>query len=404
MRLVLNNGLTVEHLHVPGAKAGHFGLAVRAGSSDETSQNEFGLAHFVEHTLFKGTLRRNSWHIVNRMESVGGELNAFTTKVDTVIYTSFPKGAVVRAVELLIDLILNSQFPEREIDKEREVICDEINSYLDSPSDAVYDDFEDLLYENTPLGHNILGTIESVRNINSEMCRNWVSTHYHCSNMVAFYAGSLSAESFLKKTRNFLELIPAGTSIIQIKSADYPYSHFIQEKRAETHQAHTVMGTALPNLTLDERMAVVLLTNILGGPGMNSIFNLELRERRGLVYNVESSLSNWRGNSMFTTYFGCDSADNSKCSDIIVNTINRIANGSITARKLLQAKKQYHGQLILSRENIENRITGIARALLLQGYVLTLEETETLLDKVTCDDIEKMASRLSDLSRLTLQP
>lgn len=392
------------HLHVPRSFAAHFGVAVRAGSSNESPPSEAGLAHFVEHTLFKGTAKRSSWHIINRMEAVGGELNAFTTKEDTVIYSTFPKNALARAIELIVDLILNSRFPENEINKEREVICDEINSYLDSPGDAVYDDFEDLLYRDSPLGHNILGTLDSVRDITGSMCRRWLDRHYHRGNIVVFYAGPHSDESFLRKAEPFLRLIPEGKRPESQSAPWTPRPTFKTARHADTHQAHTVLGVSLPRLDDKDRMTLALITNILGGPGMNSLLNVSLRERRGLVYTVESTMSNWTGSTMFSTYFGTDPEDNERCIALVKSEIESLADGRITNRSLVAAKKQYRGQLVLAREHIENRIIGIARATLLYGNALTLEQTDRLLESVTTDDIKAMSHRILDLSSLTLSP
>ena len=401
----LDNGLTVVHLHVPRALVGHFGVAVRAGSSGETDASQFGLAHFVEHTLFKGTAKRSSWHIINRMESVGGELNAFTTKEDTVVYTTFPRGSVRRAVELVTDLILNSRFPAKEIDKEREVICDEINSYRDTPADAVYDDFEDLLYAGHPLGHNILGTIDSVRDITGEMCRTWLNTHYVASNMVVFYAGAASADSFLRTASPYINMIPAD----QPKKPKVPVfstvAKFEKTHITDSHQAHTVLGCALPKPDLHQRINLALLTNMLGGPGMNSLLNVSLRERRGLVYTVESSLSNMTDTTMFTTYFGTDPEDNARCIGLVCDEIDRLSQHGISPRRLAAAKKQYRGQLLVARDNIESRIIGVARSLLLHGYTISLSETDALLASITPATIARAASAIhANLSYLTFTP
>lgn len=400
---ILPGGLRFVHLHVPGANAAHFGVAVHAGSSHESSPEQYGLAHFVEHTIFKGTDRRRAWHIANRMESVGGELNAFTTKEDTVVYSTFPKGALMRAVDLVVDLILNSRFPKLEIDKEREVICDEINSYLDSPADAVYDDFEDMLYRGMPAGHNILGTTESVAAISGEMCRRWLDTYYVASNMVCFYAGPYSAETVVKKASPLLALIPRGDVSLRNIPADFsPREPFRVVRHADTHQAHTVMGCSLPRLDAQQRITLALLTNVLGGPGMNSLFNIALREKRGLVYTVESSLSTLTGTTMFTTYFGTDPETNDKCIALVRDIIDKVSNGYLDQRRLGAAKKQYRGQTVIARENTENRIIGAARAILLHGHAFTLAETDSLLSAITPDDMAASAASLASLSHLTL--
>lgn len=414
-----STGLRHTHLHVPRAGAAHFGVAVRAGSRDERTPDEYGLAHFVEHTLFKGTQRRSAWHILNRMEAVGGELGAFTTKEDTVIYTTFPGRGVSRAVELITDLVTGSRFPEKEIDRERDVICDEINSYLDSPAEAVFDEFEDRLYNGRPLGHNILGTVESVRSITGEMCRDWLRRHYVADNMVTFYAGPLPASSFLKRALPFLDRIPSHRCSSDVRSDESRIvSHsilpaFDEMNVIDSHQSHTVLGCALPRPDVDQRIALALLTNMLGGPGMNSIFNVELRERRGLVYNIESMLMNWTDGTMFATYFGCDPDDTDRCIELVQKSIARLAESAtrspaetqiLTPRRLAAAKKQYLGQMLIARENNENRVTSAARALLLHGQTMSVREVTERLSTVTPEVVATTAAQLQPLSRLTLGP
>lgn len=403
------NGLRIVHMHVPRARVGHFGVAVRAGSRNELNKAEEGLAHFVEHTIFKGTERRSAWHILNRMESVGGELGAFTTKEDTVVYTVFPRGSAVRAVELVVDLIKNSRFPEKEIERERGVVCDEIYSYLDSPADAVLDSFEDRLYEGSPLGHNILGSIESVRGITGDMCRSWLRRNYTADNMVVYYAGYLSPESFLRKATPYLQFIPALMSEQTVHEAQntttalQPRSFDIVTA-ADTHQAHTVLGCSLPLPDIRGKVTLALLTNMLGGPGMNSLLNVALRERRGLVYNIESNLANWTDGSMFTVYFGCEPENNELCVDLVRKEIDKLAEKPLSDRRLSAARKQYMGQLLVARENTESRISGAARALLLHGRTLSVAETTQLLNDITPIDISRTAAALTSLSRLTMMP
>lgn len=406
----LSNGLAVVHLHIPRSLVSHFGVAVRAGSADEgLDPRVHGLAHFVEHTIFKGTERRRSWHIINRMEAVGGELNAFTGKEDTVIYTTFPRNATLRAVELVTDLILNASFPEKEIDKERHVICDEINSYLDSPSDAVLDSFEDLLYAGTPLGHNILGSVESVSDISREMCLDWIKRHYTADRMVAFYAGAMTPESFIKKAAPLLSQIPPKS----IDTLQVPYSTQTQSfditQTHPIHQANTAMGCSLRHENTGdntEHLTLALLTNILGGPGMNSMLNVAMRERRGLVYNVEATATRWSGNlgSMFNIYYGTDPEDDGQCREIVRRHINDMAHSPMNQRALAAAKKQYRGQTILARQNTENRIISLARATLHGHSILSLEDLDMQLGQITPERLRSMAEKLTDLSVLTLMP
>lgn len=400
----LSNGLRCLHLSVPRAVAGYAGVAVNAGARNELTPERFGLAHFVEHTIFKGTQRRSSWHIINRMETVGGELNAFTTKENTVIYTTFPRPYLDRALELIADLVINSRFPVAEVEREREVIIDEIASYLDSPAEAVYDDFEDLLYHGTPLGHNILGTPESVRGISPADCRDWLDRYYRPDNMVVFYAGAVGPDTFVRTVERHLgSLQPAiAESVSPIGSGTAPT--FNVTTRTGSHQAHTVAGTRLPALDLRDTLTLALLTNIIGGPGMNSRLNIALRERRGLVYNVESTMTSWSDTTMFTTYFGCDPEDTDRCLSLVRDTIERLACEPLTDRAMAAARKQYLGQMMLALENTENRIQGMARNILTGRPLLSMADVTALLSDISASDLCRMARRTADMSVLTLAP
>lgn len=402
--LTLSNGLRVVHVRRPAAAVGYCGLAVRAGSRDEDlQQGQAGLAHFVEHTIFKGTQKRRAWHILNRMEAVGGELNAFTTKEDTVVYTVFPRGNTARALELVADLVTHSTFPASELEKERDVVCDEIDSYLDSPADAVYDDFEDLIFHGTPLGHNILGTKDTVQNFHSADCRGWLDRYYTAARCVLFYAGAEGPETLLKRAEQYFSALPDG-ALPQSQPVAFDKNVYDRHRTVDTHQAHTVCGLALPPLSRPDRTAVAMLSNILGGPGMNSLLNLELRERRGLVYNVETSTSFLTGCGQFAIYYGCDPADARRCRRLVGDTIARVADGYITERRLAAARKQYLGGMLVANENAENRAIAIARATLMYGRALTPAEIISDINAVTPEAIRSAASLVSALSTLTLGP
>lgn len=399
-------GLRLVHRRIPGANSGIFGVAVRAGSRDEPPGSH-GLAHFVEHTIFKGTQRRSAWHIINRMEAVGGELNAFTTKEETVVYTVFPNGSAPRAVELVADLILNSRFPQRELDKERDVVADEIDSYLDTPSEAVFDDFEDLIFAGHPLGHNILGTRQSLQDFDSETCRSYLHRYYRPGNMVAFYCGpqgEARIRATVEKHFEAFDDIPADTEIIrQEAGASFPPAPFHISRDIGSHQAHTVMGIRTGGMFSPERYAVALTGNIIGGPGMNSLLNVALREKRGLVYSVESSISSFTDTGLMSVYFGCDPDDTALCMEICHDTFRGIASGKIlTRRAIAQAGKQYTGQLVIASGNHENDILSAARATLFRGRPSTARETAAAIASVTEESVRCTAAMLADPSSLTL--
>lgn len=394
-------GMRMAHLRVPGAAVGYCGAAVRVGSRDEGDSCR-GLAHFVEHTIFKGTSRRSPWHIINRMEAVGGELNAYTTKEETVVYSAFPSGNLARAAELIADLVTGSQFPERELAKEREVVADEIDSYLDSPSEAVFDDFEDLIFAGSDLGHNILGDRRALDSFTSEVCRDYLHRWYVPSNMVLFYAGNLAPERVFGCLEHAFASL-AGPAPVAARVTPAAVDTFDVTKNIDSHQCHTIIGARTVSFTSPERYTLSLLTNILGGPGMNSLLNVALRERRGLVYSVEASTGLFSDCGTLAIYYGCDPDDDSLCRRLVADTIARVADGYITPRRLEMAKKQYLGQLVIASENIENRILGVARRLLYSPEAPTAAQTAEAIRAVTPSQIAALAATLLPASRLSLR-
>ena len=392
-----DSGIRLVHLRQPAAGVGIFGIAVRAGSADEDA-DKMGLAHLVEHTIFKGTARRSSWHIINRMESVGGELNAYTTKEETVIYSIFPTGNAARAVELIADLASASRFPENQIEREREVVIDEIMSYYDTPSEAVFDDFEDHIFKGCPLGHNILGYPETVAKLTSEDCRNFLRRFYTKDNIVAFYTGNLSAFSVEKLLNRYLSSLPEES--IRANRAPNTATPFAKIEKKHIHQAHVVRGIATEGLYSSSRYAIGLLANLTGGPGMNSLLNVELRERRGLVYSVETSTTLFSDTGLMTVYFGCDPGDVALCSELCNKTFSSIAAGELSQRRIEQAKKQYIGQLAIAAENRENAIMAAARATLFRGHPTPMADTVSAISDVTAHQLAQIAALATTPSSL----
>ncbi len=400
--MTLPSGMRMVHMHARGASTAIAGVTARVGSRDD-AHDAHGIAHMVEHNIFKGTQRRSSWHIINRMEAVGGELNAFTTKEETVVYSIYPAGNTARATELIADLVQNSRFPERELDKERQVIADEIDSYLDSPADAVYDDFDDLLFAGSPLGHNILGSKTDIALIDSEQCRRYLRKHYTAQNMVAFYSGPESASRVAATFSRYFD--PPQEAAPSVHEAPPVTAAFHTHRHIDSHQDHNILGARLPGMFSPERHCYALLTNILGGPGMNSLLNVALRERRGLVYSVEASAAWYTDCGAFTVYYGCDPADTPRCRRLVEQCIGSIADGSaISARRLEQAKRQYLGQLVVAADNRENRILSIARSTLFCGRAAEPSETDERIHAVTADALSAAAATLTDASTLTLGP
>ncbi len=395
-----DNGLRLVHIHQRGSGAGIFGISVRAGSADELPGEE-GLAHFVEHTLFKGTARRSSWHIINRMEAVGGELNAFTSKEETVIYSVFPSGNAPRAIELIADLTINSRFPDKELDKEREVVIDEINSYRDNPSEAIFDDFEVYALSPAPTAHNILGTPAGVRKLTSADCREFLRRNYRSENIVAFYSGPQTLCHIAQQVSRYFDALPRGAKeCVVSENLRYDVARFNRTEIMRIHQTHAILGCGGPGLLDIRRHAMALLANIVGGPGMNSLLNIELRERRGLVYSVEASTAFFADGGLLTVYFGCDRHDLDECRRLCVDVFRSIADGNFTERRLELAKKQYLGQLAIAFENKENRIMDAARAVLFRGALSSYNHIRDEIKGVTAEHLAALALPMCEPSSL----
>lgn len=398
----LSNGLRMVHV-VTGSQVAWCGFAVNAGSRDE-QEGQYGLAHFVEHTIFKGTEHRRSWHILNRMERVGGELNAYTTKEGTMIYSVFPQQHLSRAVDLLADLVQWSVFPKDELDRERDVVLEEAASYRDMPSDAVYDDFEDLLLAGSELGHNILGRKEDLERLTRDDCLHYLKTLYVPSNMAFFSVGPERPERVFRLAEKCFEGMSHSMQPRQ-RLTPCDVEPFHRVVKIGTHQAHTVIGARVPDMKHPLRHALMLLNNILGGPGMNSLLNVELRERRGYVYTVESTLTMLSDCGWIEIYLGCDPDDVKSSQRIIERITSRLSQDRLPERRLEAYKKQYCGQLVVAADSAEFLAMRAGRGLLYHGEVAPIEQTIERIQAVTPDDIALAASFLKGdaLSSLTFQ-
>lgn len=388
----LTNGLRIVHRHSKSSVE-YCGVAVNVGSRDEKPEH-YGLAHFVEHTIFKGTAHRRSWHIINRMEAVGGELNAYTTKEETMLYSIFPSGNLNRAIDLIADLVTSSQFPFAELDKEREVVADEINSYLDSPSEAIFDDFEDLIFSGSSLGHNILGSTDTIATFSSEVCREYLARYYTAPNMVFFYMGSERPSKVIKIVeKHFNTLSNHLAPINRITPAIV--NPFDIKRELGNHQCHTVIGAPIPGMYSEQRYPIALLTNIIGGPGMNSLLNISLRERRGLVYTVEASSAMFTDCGAFAVYFGCDHDDLNRCRRLVMNQFDALASKALSTKQIEAAKKQYLGQLIVASENREQAAISTGRAMLYLNKVASPNEILEHINAITPEQIRQIAESIA---------
>ena len=388
----LPSGLRIVHQQSK-SHVEYCGVAINVGSRDE-AVNQYGLAHFVEHTIFKGTKHRKSWHIINRMEAIGGELNAYTTKEETILYSVFPYGNVRRAIELISDLVISSQFPANELNKEREVVADEINSYLDTPSEAVYDDFEDLMFAGSALGHNILGTVDAISGFTQDVCRQYLKDYYTAENMVLFYMGKTKPDKIFSLAENYFStLVPKGVSRQRVMPIVQP--RFDEVKNIGSHQSHTIIGAHLPGLYSEMRYPIALFANLLGGPGMNSLLNVALRERRGLVYNVEASTAMFTDAGALMIYFGCDPDDLTRCRNIVRQTLDRMIDGGLSVRAIEAAKKQYLGQLAVASDNREQVALSLGRSMMYFGDIKSPEDIKNQILAITPDDVRQVAEMMS---------
>lgn len=387
---VLPNGIQVICRRV-ATRAEYFGVAVNAGSRDE-AEGHFGLAHFVEHTIFKGTGRRRACHIINRMESVGGELNAFTSKEETYVYTIFPNGNLGRAVDLVADLVCNSVFPESELAKERDVVRDEMDSYLDTPSEAVFDDFEDLFFRGSQLGHNILGESASLDRFTPGVCRRYLTDTFCGRRMTVFYLGPEDPRKVLAVIGRHLGAVAPGD--LPVRVAPVPVAPMGETRCASSHQANTVIGANVGGMYEADRHAMALLANILGGPGMNSRLNVALRERRGLVYTVEAATTRFTDSGVFTVYYGCDPDDNERCRDLVFRELTRMADTPLRPSALTAARRQYLGQLVIGSENLEQSAMSMARSMMYFGRRPSMQAVASAIEAVTPIALADTAQRL----------
>jgi predicted Zn-dependent peptidase len=386
------NGLRLIHLP-SDSPVSYCGFAVNAGTRDEEPQ-EYGLAHFVEHLLFKGTPRRKAWHILNRMENVGGELNAYTTKEDTFIYSIFMEEHYRRAFELLTDIVFHSCFPPHEIEKEVDVILDEINTYKDNPSELIFDEFEDLLFNGHALGHNILGNEESLMQFTSESGLSFTRRFYAPSNMVFFSMGRIKPEKIIRLTKEAWN--EAVSTIVRHRTPPTPLPPQNKRIRQDTHQTHIISGGRSYNMYESDkkRIPLFLLNNLLGGPGMNSRLNLSLREKHGLVYNVESNLTSYTDTGLASIYFGTDPKHTEKALHLVGQELKRICGNKLSTAQLATVKKQVTGQLGISNDNKESLFLNLGKQFLHHNRYETLSEVCKKIEHASAEDILEVANEV----------
>ena len=436
----LDNGLRIIHLP-SDSQVVYCGYQINAGTRNEEPGEE-GLAHFCEHVTFKGTERRKAWHILNCLESVGGDLNAYTNKEGTVYYSAILKEHIARAVDLLSDIVFHSVYPQAEIDKEVEVICDEIESYNDSPAELIYDEFENILFKGSPLGHNILGTAEQVRSFKTEDALRFTRKLYRPDNAIFFAYGDIDFKKLVKLIQKALGECPKGRELAcsaDCKSAETPTEERIAEEtptgetpteemeagdanhkvqssklnvqskvagqtivmQKNTHQAHVMIGTRAYDVNDDRRMPLYLLNNMLGGPGMNAKLNLALREHNGLVYTVESTMVAYGDTGTWSIYFGCDEHDVKRCLRLVRKELDKFMQKPLSDAQLKAAKKQIKGQIGVACDNRENFALDFGKSFLHYGWEKNVVRLYEQVDEITATQIQAVAQELFDKDRLT---
>ena len=397
----LSNGMRVVCAPSPTATA-YLGIAIDAGTRDEQPW-ESGMAHYVEHMSFKGTPHRTPMSIINCMEAVGGDLNAYTGKEETVYYCTTPVEHYARAIKLLLDITLQSTYLQREMDKEVEVILDEIESYNDSPSELIFDDFEELLYPHHPLGRKILGDGELLREHTSEGMLSFVRRLYHPTRMVLFVYGRVPMKSVVQVAERRLKSMAAEGHVFEEtagsiaplvrKEPTLSPDPYIVRRDKDTHQTHVLVGNRCCGQSSDDHLPLFLLNNILGGPGMNARLNVVLRERNALVYTSESALQAYTDTGVWSAYFGCDPHDVRRCLRLVGRELQHLCDDPLTDRQLEAAKRQLKGQLRISRDNFENVAIGMGKRMLHHGTVLDEDRFNERIDALTPQLLQEVAQR-----------
>jgi len=393
------NGIRLVHQQSDSLVA-HFGFIVLTGSRDE-EENEHGMAHFIEHVIFKGTKKRKNYHIISRLEDVGGEINAYTTKEETCIHSSFLKVDYRRAIELIYDICFNSIFPEKEINKEKSVILDEIMSYQDSPAELIFDDFEELVYHGLPIGRNILGTPEYLSGFDRNSILQFLGKNYSTSEMVICSVGDINFNKLVGICKNYFGSVEAKE---RLKLRVKPNGYIPQIKSIEktTFQNHCMVGNIAYSVEDERRLGLLLLSNILGGPGMNSRLNMSLRERNGFSYDVECHYAPYSDTGIFMVYFGCDKGKYEKSISLVYKEFDKLRKSALGSLQLSKAKKQILGQVAIMSENNEALMLSMGKTLLMFDRIDTLEDIRKKIEAVTSLQILEAANDILNPNELSI--
>ncbi len=392
------NGIRLIH-QPTDSTVGHLGIVLNTGSRDELI-SEHGLAHFIEHCIFKGTRKRKAFHVLSRMEDVGGELNAYTTKEETALYATFLSEYYSRAAELLSDIFFNSQFPEKELKREKEVIVEEINSYQDSPSELIFDDFDELVFDGHPIARTILGTYDSVRSFKQQNILNFIDRNYHTDQLVISSVGNIPFKRLQFLIERYFGSAPARLRQHSRTRFD-AYRPLDRKVEKDTYQTHCVVGNLAYDSAHPKRVVMILLNNLLGGQGMNSRLNLSLRERKGMAYNIESTYSAFSDTGLFNVYFGTDTENFEKALQVVFKEFALLRSQKLGTLQLTRAKKQLIGQLAIAGENREDLMLAIGKSYLLYNRVDPMSLVFEKIESVTAAQLLDVANEILDPGQIS---
>lgn len=392
----LPNGIRVIHKQAPGV-VGHLGFIINTGSRDEADHQQ-GIAHFIEHVIFKGTHKRKAYHVLSRLEDVGGEIDAYTTKEETCIYAAFLTEHFARAIELFADIVFNSSFPEKELKKEKEVIIDEINSYKDSPAELIFDDFEEIIFNGHPIGRNILGNPESLLKYHRQDLLDFITKNFNTNQMVICSVGDIKFNKLKHQIEKHFTHIKPNIRKTRRKVLN-GYQPTQKTLHKDTYQAHCIIGNRAYAIDHKKRLPLELLNNILGGPGMNSRLNLALREKHGFTYNIESFYNPYTDTGIFGVYFGTDAEKIERSLQIINKELKRLQEKPLGILQLERAKKQMIGQMAISAENKSNLMLTIGRSYLLFNKVDDLETVYQKIQKINASELQEVAREIFDTNK-----
>ncbi len=394
----LKNGIRVVHKH-SNRIAAHCGIFINAGSRDE-KENEQGLAHFIEHTIFKGTAKRKAYHVLSRIESVGGEINAYTTKEDTVLYASFLHKHYKRSLELFADILFHSSFPEKELEREKEVIIDEINSYKDSPAELIFDDYEELLFKDHPIGRDILGKPKYIKKFGKKHIHQFIENNYNPEEIVICSVGKISFHQLIKWITLYFSDYK-GKGVKKERQKFTSYQVFNAKVRKKTFQTHCIIGNEAFNYAEKEKTELVLLNNLLGGPALNSRLNMLLREKHGLSYNIESNYTPYSDTGIFCIYLGTAHNSIDKAMDLVHAELKKIRDNKLGSLQLHQAKQQLLGQIAISLDSDLNEMLSSGKSTLIYNKIDSYQVIAEKINAVSASDLMKTANTVFDPNKIS---